>query len=239
MFLFDDDFGIGTGSGGSDILFGPFGSNPFPGSNPPVTMPSTVTVAQLIHEDVTTQALRLQFSVNSQSNAESVQLQFRAGELNMCQPYELDISNAAIDDYVRGFTPGAFTVSQNYIQQGFITSIENPPTSVPGFKVFTGGFLPVPINGATERFNELMLMCRDNQLWVWWNGLLVTPDPVQSSKLPTPVAVNTPYFPINSALPIGKVVFRMWPGASMRQVEIRDQTVNFNEFSFGQLKLTS
>jgi hypothetical protein len=227
MFLFDDDYGVGTGSGGSYV------------TPAPVTIPSSTTVAQLIHEDVTTQALRLQFSVNTLSSAESVQLQFRAGELSMCQPYELDISSGAIDDLVRGFTPGKFTVSQNYIQQGFITSIENPAVSVPGFKVYTGGFLPVPIDGQTERFNELVVMCRNNQLWVWWNRLLVTPDPVLNAALPTPTVVNTPYFPINSAQPIGKVVFRLWPGATMRQVEVRDQLINFNEFTFGQLKLTS
>lgn len=223
MYLYDDDFGVGSGSGPAA----------------PVTIPSSTTVAQLIHEDVTSQALRLQFSVNNQTTAESVQLQFRAGELSMCQPYELDISSGAIDDLVRGFTPGKFTVSQNYIQQGFITSIENPPVSVPGFKVYTGGFLPTPIDGQTERFNELILMCRNNQLWVWWNRLLITPDPILNAALPTPVAINAPFFPINSAQPIGKVVFRLWPGATMRQVEIRDQLTNFNEFTFGQLKLTS
>lgn len=231
MFLFDDDFGIGTGASGTD-----YGSG---AGQPAVTIPSAVTVAQLIHQDVTSQALRLQFSVNNLTSAESVQLQFRAGELSMCQPYELDISSGAIDDLVRGFTPGKFTVSQNYIQQGFITSIENPVVSVPGFKVYTGGFLPAPIDGLTERFNELMLMCRDNQLWVWWNRLLITPDPVLNAAFATPVVVNTPYFPIDSAQPIGKVVFRLWPGATLRQVEVRDQLTNFNEFSFGQLKLTS
>ena len=227
MFLFDDDFGVGTGSGGSHV------------TPAPVTIPSSTTVAQLIHQDITTQALRMQFSINTQTSAESVQLQFRAGELSMCQPYELDISTAAIDDLVRGFTPGKFTVSQNYIQQGFITSIENPAVSVPGFKVFTGGFLPVPVDGETERWNELVLMCRNNQCWVWWNRLLITPDPILNAALPTPVVVNTPYFPINSAQPIGKVVFRLWPGATMRQVEVRDQLLNFNEFTFGQLKLSS
>lgn len=227
MFLFDDDFGVGTGSGGSYAT---------PAA---VTIPSSTTVAQLLHEDVTTQALRLQFSVNTATSAESVQLQFRAGELSMCQPYELDVSSGAIDDLVRGFTPGKFTVSQNYIQQGFITSIENPVVSVPGFKVYTGGFLPVPIDGETERFNELVIMCRNSQLWVWWNRLLITPDPILNAAFATPVVVNTPYFPINSAQPIGKMVFRMWPGATVRQIEVRDQLTNFNEFSFGQLKLSS
>lgn len=227
MYLFDDDYGVGTGSAGSHA------------TPPPVTIPSATTVAQLLHLDVTTAALRLQFSINNLSSAESVQLQFRAGELSMCQPYELDISSGAIDDLVRGFTPSKFTVSKNYIQQGFITSIENPPVSDPGFVVYKGGFLPIPVDGLNERFNELMLMYRDSQLWVWWNRLLITPDPILNAALPTPVTVNTPYFPVESAQPIGKVVFRLWPGASMRQVEVRDQLINFNEFSYGQLKLTS
>jgi len=82
-------------------------------------------------------------------------------------------------------------------------------------------------------------MCRNNQLWVWWNRLLVTPDPILNAAFETPVVVNTPYFPINSAQPIGKMVFRLWPGATVRQIEVRDQLTNFNEFSFGQLKLSS
>lgn len=222
-FLFDDDFGIGTGSVG-----------PTPA---PVTVPTTTTVAQLLHQDYTASAVRLQFSINDRTNSESVQLQVKAGLLDMCQPYELDRSGTAADDLVRGFRPGAFSVSKILTQQGFITSIETPPSNPAGFVVYKGGFLPTPIDGQTERWNELQLMYRGNQLWVWWNKMLITPDPILNAAMPTPVAVNTPYFPVDSLRPVGKVAFRLWPGTILRQVDVRDQLVQFNEFTNGQLKL--
>lgn len=222
-YLFDEDFGIGTGS----VTAGT------------TEVPGKTTVAQLLHQEYNCPAVRLEFSVNDQTDAESVQLQVRAGLLNMAQPYELDVSEGRLDDLVRGFTAGKESVSKIHTQQGFITSIETPAADPDTFKVYRGGFLPIPIDGETERFNELEIMYRQSQIWVWWNRLLITPDPVASSGLTPPVVVNTPYFPVTSTTPIGKVGFRLWPGAIIRQVEVRDRLVNFNEFAYGQLKLIS
>ncbi|MEM3097443.1 MAG: hypothetical protein QXU32_01820, partial [Nitrososphaerales archaeon] len=172
-------------------------------------------------------------------DSESVQMQFRAGILDMTQPYEFDVTTGRMDDLVRGFAPGKFAVSRIYTQQGFITSIETPEVDPDGFKVYKGGFLPVEIDGLKERFNVLELMMRGNQLWVWWNNLLISPDALASSALPVPIVVNTPYFPIEWPIPFGKVAFRLWPGSVIRQVEIRDQLMQFNEFSHGQLRLST
>jgi hypothetical protein len=82
-------------------------------------------------------------------------------------------------------------------------------------------------------------MYRDEQIWIWWNRLLIPPDPTESSKLAVPVAVNTPYFPVESTVEIGKLAFRLWPGTTLRKVEVRDQTTGFNEFTYGQLEISS
>lgn len=222
-YVFDEDFGIGTGSVSAGTT----------------TVPSNTTIAQLLHQDFNCPAVRLEFSVNSQTDAESVQLQVKAGILDMAEQYELDVSSGRLDDLVRGFTPGNHSVSKIHTQQGFITSIETPAAEPDAFKVYQGGFLPVPIDGQTERFNELEIMYRGNQIWVWWNRLLVTPDPTESSGLSSPVVVNTPYFPVVSPTPIGKIGFRLWPGAIIRQVEVRDRLTHFNEFAYGQLTLIS
>jgi hypothetical protein len=138
------------------------------------------------------------------------------------------------DDFVRGFAPGEFSVSKIYTQVGFISDGvgSNTSSDVDGFKVFDGGLLPTIVNGSTEAWNDLIIMVRDNQLWVWWNNLLISPDPILTSQLPTPVAINTQYWPI-SKLPIGKVGFRLWPGATLRDISVNDQLDFFNEFTLG------
>lgn len=222
-YTFDDDFGLGTGNATAGT----------------VEIPTKTTVAQLLHHDYNCPAVRLEFSVNDQTDSESIQLQAKAGILDMSQPYELNVSASRFDDLVRGFTPGKLAVSKIHTQQGFITSIETPAAEPDDFKVYRGGFLPIEIDGQTERWNELEIMYRQNQVWIWWNRLLITPDATLTSELLPPVVVNTPYFPVESPTTIGKVGFRLWPGAIVRQVEIRDRLVNFNEFSYGQLRLIS
>jgi hypothetical protein len=220
-FLFDDDFGLGT-TGVTATT---------------VTIPTKTTVAELLHQEYTSPAVRIEFSVIDQTDAESVQMQVRAGILDMSEPYEFDVTAGRLDDLVRGFRPGSQAVSKVNTQQGFITSIETPKSDPEGFRVFTGGFLPTTIEGETERWNELEIMYRGSQIWVWWNRLLIPPDPTESAALSPPVVVNTPYFTATSDAPIGKVAFRLWPGTTMRSAEIRDQLIQFNEFTNGQLQL--
>jgi len=225
-FLFDEDFEAGTAA--PDITQGL------------VTTPGSTTVAELLHEDYNAAALRLEFSVNDNSEGESVQLQVRGGLLDMAEPYEFDRSVDPVDEYVRGFQPGNFAVSALMTQQGFIDiGTETPEAEPVGFKVYRGGFSAGTAEEPSEFWNTLEIMYRDDQLWVWWNNLLVPPDPTLSAQLPTPVAVTTPYFQIQSPISLGKVVLRLWPGTTFREMEIRDQALAFNEFVHGQLELST
>lgn len=65
--------------------------------------------------------------------------------------------------------------------------------------------------------------------------MLVSPDTEASADLPTPVAVNTPYFPVTSSMKVGKVGLRLWPGAVIREVAVYGQLTQYNEFKYGQL----
>ena len=136
--------------------------------------------------------------------------------------------------------PG-YTVSKVMLQNGFIINgDETGITSEPeGFRVYKGGEIAIPINNLTELWNNLIIMHRDNQVWIWWNGMLISPDTLLSQQLPSPVAVNTAYFPIYPQIDSGKVAFRMFPGAVVRSVMLSDQVKSFSEYTLGQIELTS
>lgn len=203
-------------------------------------VPDRTTVVELLRQDCSATALRLEFSINDNTDAESVQLQVRAGVLDMNEAYRLNVEDDFSDDFVRDFRPGQFSTSRVLTQDGFIVfGTEELPSEPSGFKVYEGGSLPAPVDGDEEKWNELEIMYRDGQMWVWWNGLLVNPDPSASASLEVPVVVSTPYFPVAALQEVGKVGFRLWPGAIIREVEIRDQLTSFNEFTHGQLELTS
>lgn len=204
------------------------------------TTPERTTVVELVHQDFTATAVRLEFSVNNNSGAETVQLQVKAGLLDMAQAYDLNLSGDYSDDFVRNFRPGQFSVSKIMTQEGFMTfGTEELPAEPTGFKVYEGGTLPAVVDGETEKWNTLEVMYRDGEMWVWWNNLLVPPDATESAKLATPVAISTPYFQVPTQIQVGKVGLRLWPGAILREVEVRDQLTLFNEFVHGQLELTS
>jgi len=203
------------------------------------TVPHHTTIVQVIHEDYSAPALRLEFSINDNTGAESIQFQAVAGILDMNEPYDLNIASDFSDDFVRDFRPGTKSVSRIMTQDGFITLGTETPNADPlGFKVVDGGILPVPVDDEVEQWNVLEVMYRDGQLWVWWNNLLVPPDPALSAALPSPLTITTPYFPVTPEIEVGKVGFRLWPGAIIRNVEVRDQLISFNEFVHGQLQLS-
>ena len=202
-------------------------------------VPSNTTVAELLRQDFTAPCIRLQFIVNNTVNAQSVQLQTVVGMLDMSVPYEYNQSDPE-DDLVRGFSPG-YTVSTTLVQNGFIVdgNPNNVDSSPSGFKVYAGGELDVPYNGEVEKWNDLEVMYRNGEVWVWWNNYLISPDTIASASLSTPVAVNSSYFPINPQVDVGKVALRMFPGAIVRKFEVSDQLEMFNEFSVGQSSITN
>jgi hypothetical protein len=174
--------------------------------------------------------MRFEFSVNPTPEQESVGLDVTGGILSMAHPYELDIDNIdgdeyPNDDYVRGFLPGSFVVSDHFLQNGFTETGDDVTAEPTNFRVVDGGFIG---NSTEEKWNEVCIMVRDNQVWVWWNNMLISPSTEASAALPTPMTVNTPYWPISTAF--GKVGFRLWPKAILRDVQICDQIKLFNEF---------
>lgn len=187
-------------------------------------------VVELVHQDYNSQVIRLEFTIEPGSNVQ--RLQFKVGNLNTSLPYEQDISTPR-DDFVRGLSPG-YAVSAQYSQADLYNGTGNKPLSVPdAFVIYNGGAV---LGGSqSEYWNELEVMIRDNQLWVWWNKLLIPPDPDANLLLPTPVTINTPYFNVNNGY--GKFGLRMFPGAVIRSCELRTQTVQFNEFVNGNLKI--
>ena len=63
--------------------------------------------------------------------------------------------------------------------------------------------------------------------------------PTSSAALPTPVAVNTPYFPIPDELdfPVGKAALRMWPGTVVREMNVYSQVAFVSEYMHGQVDM--
>ena len=210
------------------------------GSESGVSVPTNTTVVELLHQDYTAPAIRFQFDTNYSSGSEAVQLQVIVGILDMSVAYPFATVNDPRDDYVRGFSPG-YTVSRVFVQQGFISDgkgigvVSIPPE----FRVYTGGELPAPVQGETEKWNDVEILYKDGQLWLWWNSMLVSPDTILSSQLPSPVAVTSPYFPLRTLSPIGKCAMRLWPGSVVRSTEVRDQTLGFSEFTRAQMAIES
>lgn len=239
VFPFDEDFPIGPPS---DCTVAYTGATEITAitSAEAVEVPTNTTVVELLRRDFTAPCARLQFSVNDTSNAQSVQMKIKVGILDMNVLYELDNGQSA-DDLVRGFQSGACT-SQDYIQNGFITDgVGSDIISTPsGFRCYYGGELDVPsAQGEIEKWNEITIMLKETQAWIWFNDLLITPNTQQSSEQLSPVAVNTPYFPLPILTEYGKIGLRLFPGAIIRNIEIKTQTTAFNEYTNGQLQLIS
>lgn len=239
IFPFDEDFPIEDAA--IDCSFASFTQvSDITADRGVVDVPTNTTVIELLHQDYSAPAVRFQFDTNYSTGLEAVQLQIVVGILDMSVPYPLNVSNNPADDYVRGFAPG-FTVSRVLVQSGFITDgigadVKSTP---PEFRCYKGGELPIPTMGMTEKWNDVEILFKDGQCWIWFNGMLISPDTKLSSKLPSPVAVNTPYFPLRPFIPVGKFAMRMFPGANMRSVEVRDQLIAYSEFSKQQLQLIS
>lgn len=201
-------------------------NDPFPGGSG--------EILELLHQEYTSPLVRVEHSFNPATGL--VEIQFKVGTLDMSLPYEEDLSDD-VDDFVRGLQPG-YAVSAIYSQAGTFTGVGTQPTSSPeGFVVYDGG---AQIGGTqNEYWNRLEVMVRDGQLWIWWNQLLIPPSTTLSAGLPTPVTINTPYFPltVDPDKQFGKNGIRMWPGAKLRRVDIRTQTTLFSEFTYGQLEV--
>ncbi len=213
----------------------------FPISDPSTTLtnddqPGITQICQVLHQEYSAPCVRLEFSVNETVGSESVQVQFKVGTLDMAAAYELNDSEAD-DNLVRGLAAG-YAVSDIHTQNGFITDSESPTASPEGFICYKGGFKTGA--GSTDQlWNVLEIMHRDDQVWIWWNGLLVPPDTAASAALADPVAISTPYFTVEDASEMGKVGMRLWPGTKVRSVDVHNQIIPFSEFTYGQVEIST
>ncbi len=223
------------------------------GTEPPLTLPDTVILAggaidnvpypgdvgdvlELLHQEYNSPLVRVEFSFNPSTGL--VEVQFKVGTLDMSLPYEEDIIPDDADDFVRGLAPG-YAVSAVYSQAAPFTGVGTQPDVTPeGFVVYEGG---AQVGGVlSEYWNTLEIMLRDNQVWLWWNKLLIPPSTTLSQTLPTPVTISTPYFTIDQDVnrTFGKVGMRLWPGATVRRLDVRTQITTFSEFQYGQLEIS-
>ena len=188
-------------------------------------------VFEILHNDYDSNIVRLNWEVEPVSNIQ--RLQFRVGRLDTSRIYENNIQSD-VDEFVRGMRPGFYS-SSTYSQAGLWTGVgSKPSTSLPQFSIFDGGYMS---NGTVdEGWNTLEIMIRENQLWIWWNKLLIPPDPANNLSLPTPVVDGMPYFPVNYGT--GKIGLRMFPGSKLRTIELRSRLTMFNEFTNGNLVIT-
>jgi len=196
---------------------------PYPGN--------TGDVVELLHREFNAPCVRVQFT-NEESSGE-VSIQVKVGLLDMGLPYEGDVADD-IDDFVRGLRPG-YAVSSVYTQVASWSGVgPQPDSNFENFKIYDGG----TGTDSVEYWNTVEVMLRGDQVWVWWNGLLVPPNSTLSQSLPTPVTVTTPYFPAPDSLATyGKFGLRMWPGSKIRRAEMRTQIRSFSELNYGQLEL--
>lgn len=210
----------------SIILISDDANIPYPGS--------VGDIVELLHDDYNAKVVRCEFYRDINTNL--VTLQVKCGTLDVARSYEDDMAGS-LDDLIRGMAPG-YTVSNIYTQADTYTGLgAQPATNVPGFVIYEGGAV---IGGLqSEYWNRIEIMVRDNQVWVWWNKLLIPPNAERSSALPTPVAVTTPYFqiPQTTYTSFGKYGIKMFPGSKLRQIDIRTQMTLMNEFVYGQLNL--
>jgi len=192
-------------------------------------------IIELLHQEYNSLCVRTEFTVDELSGL--INLQFKVGILDMSVPYEDDDVND-IDDFVRGLAPG-YAVSAVYSQLNSYTGVGARPSSSPdSFVVYDGGY---QVGGSkSEYWNSLEIMLRDNQLWIWWNKLLIPPSTNLSAALNTPVSVNSVYFPvdINDNDKFGKVGLRLWPGATVRRCEVLSQNKQLSEYQYGQLTIS-
>lgn len=193
-------------------------------------------IVELLHQEYSNTVVRCEFAFNP--DTELVEMQYKVGLLDMSRGYEEDVIDDDADDYVRGLTPG-YAVSAVYSQSGTYTGVGTQPDASPdGLVIYDGG---AQVGGTSQEYwNRLEIMVRDNQLWIWWNQLLIPPSSILSATLPTPVSISTPYYPIplNQNRAYGKMGVRMWPGASLRRFDVKTQITLFNEFNYGQLEVT-
>ena len=187
-------------------------------------------VLELMPQDYTSLACRLEFGYDALTGL--LTLQVKIGTLDMTKQYEQNATGSS-DDYVRGLADG-HTVSAIYTQAGTYSGVgTKPDTSPDSFVIYDGG-----LQTGGEFWNKLEIICREDQVWVWWNELLLPPSGTLSAQLAQPVSVSSPFFPIPTQTNQGKYGVRMWPGSYLRRLTVKSQLTSMSELRYGQLEIS-
>lgn len=193
--------------------------------------PSVGSIAEVLHEEYTTPAARLQFGHNQ--NGHDLEMIGTVGTLDMSTDYTLgDTGATAIyDNFVQDFVD--FEDSATYWQNGIAeTSATQVESSNDGFFVLEGGVASTGL----EYYNVLRIMVIESRVWMWWNNMLIPPSAEETDGSGS--ASSTPYFIINDIVRYGKFGLRLWPGAKVRRAVLRTKLFQFSEYSNGQLELS-
>jgi len=192
------------------------------------------TVVELLHEEYTTPAARLQFMHNH--NGHDLEMSATVGTLDMSVDFikeETDetVGTAGIpfNTFVRGFSD--YSMSKTFWQNGSAyTTTNGLETSDDNFFVLNGG-----VASDTEFYNILRVMVNEGDVWIWWNDMLLPPITQEglSSNSPT-----DPFYPIKDVVKYGKFGLRLWPGAKIRRIVTRSKLLQFSHLSLGQLELS-
>lgn len=198
--------------------------------------PAVNTVMEVLHEEYTTPAARLQFRHNISGH--DIEMTPIVGTLDMSVEYHpLDISGSGfitggeqsglLDNFVQDFS--TYEDGSTYWQIGSAeTSTSGLDVSTEGFYILNGGVIAQGSVGAgTEYYNVLKIMVNESQVWMWWNNLLLPP-----------AGSSNPYYTITDVVKYGKFGLRLWPGALLRRAVVRSKMHMFSEYSLGQLELT-
>lgn len=181
--------------------------------------PNAGSVVELLHQDYTTPAARLQFAFNT-TNAD-LEMQPLVGTLSMATEYVNDDPSEPNDNFIKDFSD--YTAGQIYTQNGEVEdSTTTVDTNTTGFVVYNGGISLG--SDATEVSNVLKVIVRDQRVYMFWNDLLLTPSGTTA----------TSYFPITDVVNHGKFGLRLWPGARVRRFIVRSKIENFSEITLGQ-----
>ena len=182
--------------------------------------PDISTVVEILHEEYTTPAARLQFRYNT--NGHDIELKPTVGLLDMGTTYNLENTSPTfvLDNFVEDFSD--YEDGSTYWQNGSAeTSTSGITTSDDNFYIVNGGVV-----SSTEYYNSLKIMVLEGNVWMWWNNMLLPP------------SGSTPYFTITDVVKYGKFGLRLWPGARVRRMIVRSKLHRFSEYTLGQLELS-
>jgi len=178
------------------------------------TTPNAGSQVEILHEEYTTPAVRLQFLHNTDGH--DIEVTPLVGTLDMA----VDYGSESGANYIRDFS--SYEAGPTYWQDGSPeTSSAGAVTSTEGFYILNGGIV-----SGVEYYNTLRVMVIENQVWMWWNNLLV------------PTASGNPFFEITDVVKYGKFGLRLWPGSRVRRVVVRSKLFQFSQYSLGQLELS-